>query len=223
MQPQFTIICPGCQQPFTPNNRGRRHHCSRACSNRARARSLSDRFWEKVDRSGGPDACWLWIPTPPAHGYGVIKWHGKSYRANRVAWELTNGSIPEGLWVLHNCPSGDNPRCCNPAHLYLGDVRDNARDMVEKGQSAIGLRHGSHVKPESRHGSHNPHPTTQGARHPHARLTDDAVRELRTRYASGDHRLNAFAQEFGVSRSAIYKAATGKGWKHLNLPLSDER
>jgi hypothetical protein len=42
-----------------------------------------------------------------------------------------NGPIPDGAWVLHRC---DNPPCCNPAHLFLGDAAANVADMVAKGR-----------------------------------------------------------------------------------------
>ncbi len=32
-----------------------------------------ERFWSKVDRSGSPDACWLWVAKVTHHyGYGTF-------------------------------------------------------------------------------------------------------------------------------------------------------
>lgn len=81
----------------------------------------------------GADDCWI------AHGGGYNQrgWHvtfkagGGRHLAHRVAWELANGPINNGLFVLHKC---DNPRCCNPSHLFLGTQADNVRDMISKGR-----------------------------------------------------------------------------------------
>ena len=77
--------------------------------------------------------CHLWIGAVAGWGYGSTRIGGKNMRAHRAVWELTNGPIPHGLWVLHRC---DNPLCVNPTHLFLGTHTDNMRDAVHKGRHA---------------------------------------------------------------------------------------
>jgi hypothetical protein len=73
------------------------------------------RFWAKVDRSGGPDACWPWLAGISTNtGYGNIWWDGTTQSAHRVAYELATGTIPAGLTIDHLC---SNRACVNPAHL----------------------------------------------------------------------------------------------------------
>lgn len=99
---------------------------------------LAVRFWAKVKKT---PTCWLWTGSKGnKHGHGSI-WAGQrrngqyipSY-AHRVSWELANGPIPPGKHVLHNCPGGDNPRCVNPDHLFLGDQAANMKDAASKGR-----------------------------------------------------------------------------------------
>src|SRR3954471_12211750 len=54
--------------------------------------------------------CWLWEGRIHPKGYGDLA--GKL--AHRVAWEMANGEIPEGLEIHHLCRI---KRCCNPLHL----------------------------------------------------------------------------------------------------------
>ena len=83
-----------------------------------------DTFWDQVTKS---DGCWTFAAHLSGHGY-------RSFRgrpAHRVAWELSNGPIPDGMNVLHKC---DNPPCVRPTHLFLGTHADNMRDAKEKGR-----------------------------------------------------------------------------------------
>jgi hypothetical protein len=50
------------------------------------------RFWSKVDRSGGPDACWPWTAGMFSTGYGAFKVDGRTLKASRMAYELSHGS-----------------------------------------------------------------------------------------------------------------------------------
>ena len=121
-----------------------------------RARALALRFADKVTphKSG----CHHWTGSTMPNGYGQIHVRGQTAYAHRVAWELVNGQIPEGAFVLHAC---DNRHCVNPAHLRLGTFQDNMDDMTDK------LRH------------------AHGPRNGHAKLTVDQVRLIR--FMGGTH------------------------------------
>ncbi len=91
--------------------------------------STKDYFFSKVIQHDA--GCWEWTGTTDSDGYGVIEVGSKKagtrrvMKAHRLSWELHNGPIPDGLWVLHNC---DDPPCTNPACLYLGTAVENGRD-----------------------------------------------------------------------------------------------
>jgi hypothetical protein len=91
-------------------------------------------FWPKV-RRGGPDECWLWTASVNRKGYGQFGFNGRCRLAHRVAYQIVNGSIPNGLCVLHRC---DIPACVNPAHLFVGSKSENNADMRAKGRAAVG-------------------------------------------------------------------------------------
>jgi hypothetical protein len=79
--------------------------------------------------------CWEWQRQIKIGGYGAMRIGTKTTRrmcqAHRICWQIHNGSIPEGLLVLHKC---DNRICCNPDHLFLGNQKDNMDDMYKKGR-----------------------------------------------------------------------------------------
>src|SRR4051794_31357857 len=90
----------------------------------------------KVDRSGGPDACWPWTGYCNSRGYGEAMIERRHVRVHRVAWEAEHGPIPDDMLLCHRC---DNPPCCNPAHHFIGTSADNNADMKAKGR-ARGVR-----------------------------------------------------------------------------------
>jgi hypothetical protein len=95
-------------------------------------RTLTDRFWEKVDVPFGAtdEDCWEWTAGTTKLGYGRINVNGESKYATHVAWFLKHGSWPV-LPILHKC---DYPQCINPSHLFEGTRSDNHRDMCSKGR-----------------------------------------------------------------------------------------
>lgn len=108
-------------------------------------RPLADRLFGRVVKTSS--GCWEFTGPKRKGGYGALSsggTEGRQLLAHRAAWTLTNGPIPDGLFVLHHC---DNPPCCNPDHLFLGTLKDNTADARAKGRLYSGPRHHWHCKP----------------------------------------------------------------------------
>lgn len=161
------------------------------------------RFWSKVDRSGGPDACWEWKAGRKSNGYGEFFVHRREGRtvmanAHRFAYILTHGEPAAGELVRHKC---DNPPCCNPAHLERGTPAENTHDAISRGRfrpSEIAKRHAV------RSG------TVSGKRT--AKLTDDQVRALLLDFDAGMPRA-AIGRRYGINVSNVIRIAMGNGYK----------
>lgn len=90
--------------------------------------------------------CWLWQGGTNNIGYGMIRDENKMRTTHRVSYEVhSRTKIPIGMCVCHEC---DNHLCVNPAHLWLGTMKQNINDMIDKGRdkfwggkTRLGCRH----------------------------------------------------------------------------------
>jgi hypothetical protein len=162
---------------------------------------IIDRFWSKVDKSG---TCWLWTGGILKTGYGQFSITKPSTaRAHRFAYEITYGSIPNGLFVCHKC---DNRRCVNPAHLWLGTALDNSADMKQKGR---------HRSPPTACLSRGNGFLSTGEYRGLRKLTTNQVIEIRRRHTDENIPRCQLASEYGVAQSTIRDIILRKKWKHI--------
>lgn len=155
--------------------------------------TIHQRVLNKLIRSDGDeDRCWLFSGAKNNMGYGVIRDSvgRKNKLAHRVMWEYTTGSLNDRMRVLHKC---DTPACCNPSHLFLGTAKDNTQDMMKKGRGTL--------KP--------------GEQHPGSSLTENDVKGMRERYATGTCSYSELSREYGVSQMTAWCAVNRKTWKHV--------
>lgn len=148
--------------------------------------SLASRLWRRVTKT---DGCWLFTGEVYKNfGHGYFTYQARNVLAHRVSWELHNGPIPPGAFVLHRC---DVPACVRPDHLFLGSQADNVTDMVTKHRNARGEQHGG------------------------AKLTEADVRLIRstprTRHAARD-----LSVRLRISRTVLYDVWNGHIWTHVS-------
>lgn len=154
---------------------------------------LTARFWSKVDKSAGPDACHPWTGALAVNGYG--QWHpygGVHIPAHRFALilKLRRTLEPEEV-TLHLCRT---KACCNIEHLTVGSYADNHLHAALMGTLC-----------------------TSGEGNPQAKLTDEQVIDLRRRAAT-EYRLGWLRDEgerLGVSGSILGLVVRGLLWPHL--------
>lgn len=142
---------------------------------------------EKIDRSGGPEACWPWTGRTNADGYGMVSVPGRQdRRIHRLVLAETLGRQLGGDEVVrHSC---DNPPCCNPAHLLTGSQALNVADREARGRTA------------------------SGERLPQSKLTAEKVLLI---FKAAPRTVAAqyeFADTFGVSPTIIRDIMAGRRW-----------
>ena len=154
-------------------------------------RRVENTFWN-FTAIGEENECWNWQRCTDSDGYGRVacRENGKriNFKTHIVSWVLATGIDPNGMCVLHTC---DNRRCVNPSHLWLGTSSDNHKDCELK----------------KRH----PHGESNGR----AVLTEQDVIALRELRKKGLLNINDAAKRYGVTKSVISHAVTGRCWGHL--------
>ena len=145
-------------------------------------------FLSRLD-CDAPNGCWTWTRCVDSRGYGHVVVSGKAWRAHRYAYTLFVGPIPQGVGhhgtvVMHTC---DNRKCCNPAHLKLGDHQTNMADMKAKARrKEIGA----------------------GASNGRAKLSIKQVNAIR----SDTRGKRTIAPEYGISPAQVQRIRRGQQW-----------
>lgn len=145
------------------------------------------RFKDKV--SAGSNGCWVWTGCRNNRGYGKLSagTAGKTVLAHRRSYELFIGPIPLGQLVLHKC---NNRPCVNPKHLYTGNQKQNMADSFAAGTFAVGERNGQ------------------------SKLTEGAVRQIRSLCASG--RTNSeISSALGIAYYTVKEVVRRRRWNHV--------
>jgi hypothetical protein len=153
------------------------------------------------------DGCWEWQGKMFSNsGYGYFYmgkgWQGGSHgvRTMRAAYALyIDRNIPEKIHVCHSC---DNPKCVNPAHLWLGTNEENMQDMFKKGRNVRG--HGEVVKVA----------VPRGGNHYKSHLNDQDILDIIELRKSG-LTLSEISAIYKINVPGVHKICQGKRWAHV--------
>lgn len=137
------------------------------------------------------DGCFEWQGklSREGNGYGVGVRKCGQRLAHRASFEAFRGPIPNRMCVCHHC---DNPRCINPAHLFLGTHLENIRDAAMKGRMRRGLE--NHF----------------------TKLTPEKVAQIKRMLIDGKSK-RSIAKLFGVSRQAVLDIQTEHTWRYVTV------
>jgi hypothetical protein len=176
-------------------------HCGKSLASKTVDKPFTSgeiqRFWNGVQKQA--NGCWIYQRGHPT--YGRLSIGGKAQLAHVASWKIHGGTIPDGHVVMHNCPSGDNPKCVNPAHLKTGTQRENCLDKVKKGRANA----------------------ARGTRNHLSKLDEKKVIYIRQSLANESETIKSLAEKLGSSFQGIYHVALGQVWRHVGGPLIKAR
>ena len=163
-------------------------------NNAGRPANTPEVLWSKIDVKT-EDECWNWKGYKNEDGYGRTWINDCGYYAHRVIYDLVYPNIitlsapkntDETGFILHTC---DNPSCCNPKHLWVGNCFENIADKVKKGRSA----------------------DFSGDKGPNCKLSMAQAQEIRQKRKDGIS-AQELANQYGVSLSSIKTLLAGKSY-----------
>lgn len=152
----------------------------------------------KVDRRQKKAGDLLAVWSKPDWYASTMLWRDgkeKNISVHRLVIQSFNGPIPEGLVVNHK----------------NGIKNDNRLDNLEVVTNQYNVWHGVHVLKTS-----SPKwPVHKGEAQHKAVLTEQDVRDIRTRYAAGGTSYRKLADKYGVDPTTIAAVVKRTSWKHV--------
>jgi len=126
-----------------------------------------------------------------ASGYRNVTIRGRSLYVHRLVASAFHGPPPEGCVVCHN----------------NGDKSDNRAENLRWDTPA------GNIRDQEKHGTRS-----KGVGRPASKLDPHKVQNIRRRYAAGE-KIDAIAEDFGVSEGLVSDVARGKRWRHIPGPV----
>jgi len=148
-------------------------------------------FLSKID-IGTEDECWPWCGAKKrSYGHGHVRIQNKYFISHRLMYYLYHGPFDKNKFILHTC---NNPECCNPYYLKLGDHKENMQDM----------------KTSDRHkGSGNGAST---------KLTEEKVRAIKQIVRDRpDIKKGQIAKLYEISPPTLSDIINGRTWQHVEV------
>ena len=144
----------------------------------------------EIDSKG----CWIWKLSkckPYPYGQITIRHEEKIMRTttHRISYCIWKGDIPENVFVLHTCHEYS---CCNPDHLYLGDHKQNMKDMREAGRVS----------------------DKTGCKNQNAKLKEIDVVNIRELHAKGLNNTE-ISIIYGITHQNIHRIVKNISWRHI--------
>lgn len=145
--------------------------------------------------------CIIWRGST-VKGYGNRRYNGRNQYVHRIAWAEKHGAMPtSSVHIHHKC---GNTLCHNADHLEAISAGAHTRyhhagvTRTDKTVRKISMARAGKCT---------------GTSNGRAKLTEDAVAEIRTRRSATGCRYADLAEEFGVSAATICRVIRQENWR----------